>query len=307
MEKSGLYGGPEGLRWVNVLSVARGVASAQPGSFRHRRHRTVKGKRISTRASARARLLHSLLARTVLAHPHCNSRCGAPSGSFELSPVGGRTSPSSFEPVLTRPAFTPRARCGVRRTARPPSARFARRRAGLHTSLVDRAREVHCGTFRPQPPNTHGVLDENRPHHPAPKAVAPAEPAVARLAHRGPGTKTRSAYDRASDLLGSHAHLPSRFSTEARGSPTALAALHLDARALRGLEACRSAATATARRSLISASSDARSSGTSGRGSRHRRPVERRLVFERADLDRAWEDYREARRAVEGATAREQP
>ena len=31
------------------------------------------------------------------------------------------------------------------------------------------------------------------------------------------------------------------------------------------------------------------------------------LVFERADLDRAWEDYREARRAVERATARGQP
>jgi len=31
------------------------------------------------------------------------------------------------------------------------------------------------------------------------------------------------------------------------------------------------------------------------------------LVFERADLDRAWEDYREAQRAAERATARGQP
>jgi len=31
------------------------------------------------------------------------------------------------------------------------------------------------------------------------------------------------------------------------------------------------------------------------------------LVFERADLDRAWEDYRKAQRAAERATARGQP
>ena len=118
--------------------------------------------------------------------------------------------------------------------------------------------------------NRHGVIDEDRPYHPASKALAHAEPDAARPAPSASGTK--GANRERPPVRPPRIARASRacFSAEGRGSATAIARGHLDARPPRG-EGCRSAATATPRRSPIWASSDARSSGTSGRGFRRRR------------------------------------